>query len=167
MILCYGSHERFIFSNMTGQNLTFIIEDLGNMFWVLWFIVDNMMKMFIIVVEFEKTSIKFLSYWTATDGSCDFHVYVHIYVCIKHGALSKIFDIKEFLFYWLGINEKQRLHLKPCMSDVWKVFAKTNSRFCELQGFFFSLSHCARYMGYIHITVQPAVRHVLRKYDAC
>ena len=134
------------------------------MFWVLWSIIDSMMKMFIIIVEFEKTSIKFLSYWTAADG---FHVYVHVYVCIKHGALSKIFDTKEFLFYWLGINEKQRLHLKPCMSDIWKVFTKTNSGFCEPQGFSFSLSHCARYMVYIHITVQPVVRHVLGKYDAC
>lgn len=62
MILCSGSHEGFIFSSMTDQNLIFIIENLGSMFWVLQFIIDSMMKMFIIVVEFEKTSIEFLSY---------------------------------------------------------------------------------------------------------
>lgn len=62
MILCSGSHEGFIFSSMTDQNLIFIIENLGNMFWVLQFIIDSMMKMFIIIVEFEKTSIEFLSY---------------------------------------------------------------------------------------------------------
>lgn len=62
MILCYGSHEGFVFSSMTYQNLIFIIENLGNMFWVLQFIIDSMMKMFIIIVEFEKTSIKLLSY---------------------------------------------------------------------------------------------------------
>ena len=62
MILCYCSHEGFVFSSMTYQNLIFIIENLGNMFWVLQFIIDSMMKMFIIIVEFEKTSIKLLSY---------------------------------------------------------------------------------------------------------
>lgn len=79
---------------MTDQNLTFSRENLGNMFWVLRFIIDSMMKMFITVVEFERTSSSFSHTELLQMVSCDFHVHVHTYVCIKHGALSKIFDTK-------------------------------------------------------------------------
>ena len=51
------------------------------MLWVLQFIIDSMMKMFIIIVEFEKTSIKLLSYWTAADGFMWFPC-VCAYICM-------------------------------------------------------------------------------------
>lgn len=66
---------------MTDQNLTFSIENLGNIFWVLRFIIDSMMKMFITVVEFERTSIKFLSHW--------FHV-ISMCMCIYMYVLNRV-----------------------------------------------------------------------------